>query len=103
MLLWCVVSLTLPTSSRSYLSNVRGQPGVADPTLERLVEEKVETFWKGLENVALKRGQVRQRRVHLVETIHTNTNYPRSASHFQKRTKGRLGLGSQHMRRVTRP
>jgi hypothetical protein len=29
--------------------------------MEQLVEEKVETFWKGLENVALKRGEVRWR------------------------------------------
>ncbi|KAH9973376.1 hypothetical protein BGW80DRAFT_1310471 [Lactifluus volemus] len=33
-------------------------PGVADPTMERLVDEKVDIFWKGLENVALKRGQI---------------------------------------------
>jgi hypothetical protein len=26
--------------------------------MEHLVEERVDTFWKGLENVALKRGQV---------------------------------------------
>jgi hypothetical protein len=29
--------------------------------MERLVEEKVDAFWKGLENVALKRGEVRWR------------------------------------------
>jgi hypothetical protein len=45
------------------------QPGVADPTMERLVEEKVDMFWKGLENVALKRGQVRLRNFHLGETV----------------------------------
>jgi len=33
-------------------------PGVADPTMEQLVEEKVDAFWKGLENVALKRGEI---------------------------------------------
>jgi len=33
-------------------------PGVSDPSLERLVEEKVDAFWKGLENVALKRGEI---------------------------------------------
>lgn len=27
--------------------------------MEQLVEEKVDAFWKGLENVALKRGEVR--------------------------------------------
>ncbi len=26
--------------------------------MEKLVEEKVDAFWKGLENVALKRGEV---------------------------------------------
>jgi autophagy-related protein 101 len=35
------------------------QPGVADPNVQRLVEEKVNAFWKGLESVALKRGEVR--------------------------------------------
>jgi hypothetical protein len=53
---WCAFSLTLPAPSRPYPN---GQPGVADPTMERLVDEKVDIFWKGLENVALKRGQVR--------------------------------------------
>lgn len=33
-------------------------PGVADPTMGQLVEEKVDAFWKGLENVALKRGEI---------------------------------------------
>ncbi|KAI0275466.1 autophagy-related protein [Gloeopeniophorella convolvens] len=33
-------------------------PGVADPAMERLVEDKVDTFWKGLENVPQKRGQI---------------------------------------------
>ena len=37
-------------------SNV--QPGVADLNIQRLVEEKVNAFWKGLESVALKRGEV---------------------------------------------
>jgi hypothetical protein len=77
-----------------------GQPGVADPTMERLVEEKVDTFWKGLENVALKRGQVCQKFFHQVETIHTNSYCPRFPSHFQKKTKGRRGLGSRLMRYV---
>ena len=27
--------------------------------MQRLVEEKVNAFWKGLESVALKRGEVR--------------------------------------------
>ena len=29
--------------------------------MEQLVEEKVDAFWKGLENVSLKRGEVRWR------------------------------------------
>ncbi|KAF8486667.1 autophagy-related protein [Russula emetica] len=33
-------------------------PGVADPTMQQLVEEKVDAFWKGLENVPLKRGEI---------------------------------------------
>jgi hypothetical protein len=49
-----------------------GQPGVADPTMERLVEEKVDMFWKGLENVALKRGQVRLRKFYLGDINHTD-------------------------------
>ncbi|KAH9988186.1 autophagy-related protein [Russula vinacea] len=49
-------------------------PGVADPTVEQLVEEKVETFWKGLENVALKRGEI--------------------AVTLSKKIKERRGLGS---------
>ncbi|TFY73234.1 hypothetical protein EWM64_g10779 [Hericium alpestre] len=32
-------------------------PGVADPEMERLVDEKVDAFWKGMENGA-KRGQI---------------------------------------------
>jgi hypothetical protein len=28
--------------------------------MEQLVEEKVDAFWKGLENVALKQGEVRR-------------------------------------------
>lgn len=35
------------------------QPGVADSDMERLVNEKVEAFWKGMESGAHnKRGQV---------------------------------------------
>ncbi|KAH9966619.1 hypothetical protein BC827DRAFT_683396 [Russula dissimulans] len=33
-------------------------PGVADPAIKRLIEDKVDAFWKGLENVALKRGEI---------------------------------------------
>jgi hypothetical protein len=35
-----------------------GQPGVDDLEMERLVDEKVEAFWKGIENGTIKRGQV---------------------------------------------
>jgi len=33
-------------------------PGVADPEMEQLVEERVDTFWKGIEGGANKRGQI---------------------------------------------
>ncbi|KDR82145.1 hypothetical protein GALMADRAFT_240679 [Galerina marginata CBS 339.88] len=33
-------------------------PGVSDPETERLVYEKVDTFWKGIEGGASKRGQI---------------------------------------------
>ena len=34
------------------------QPGVQDPEIERLIEEKVNMFWKSVENGTNKRGQV---------------------------------------------
>ncbi|KAL6304037.1 autophagy-related protein [Sparassis latifolia] len=33
-------------------------PGVDDPDMKELVENKVEAFWKGIEGVANKRGQI---------------------------------------------
>ncbi|PFH53521.1 hypothetical protein AMATHDRAFT_137607 [Amanita thiersii Skay4041] len=33
-------------------------PGVSDPAMEQLVNEKVDTFWKGLESGMNKRGQI---------------------------------------------
>ncbi|KAF9076029.1 autophagy-related protein [Rhodocollybia butyracea] len=33
-------------------------PGVSDPEMERLVEEKVDAFWKGIEGGLSKRGQI---------------------------------------------
>ncbi|KAI0312435.1 autophagy-related protein [Amylostereum chailletii] len=33
-------------------------PGVTDPAMERLVDEKVDAFWKGMENGANKRGRI---------------------------------------------
>ncbi|KAF8891132.1 autophagy-related protein [Gymnopilus junonius] len=33
-------------------------PGVSDPETERLVDEKVDAFWKGIEGGATKRGQI---------------------------------------------
>jgi len=33
-------------------------PGVADPEMEQLVAERVDTFWKGIEGGANKRGQI---------------------------------------------
>ena len=55
---WCA-ALSITIQIRGPLlkkSNV--QPGVADLNIQRLVEEKVNAFWKGLESVALKRGEV---------------------------------------------
>ncbi|KAG6377992.1 hypothetical protein JVT61DRAFT_14789 [Boletus reticuloceps] len=37
------------------------QPGVADPEMEQLVNEKVDVFWKGIESGSSKRGQVLHR------------------------------------------
>lgn len=34
------------------------KPGVADPEMEQLIAERVDTFWKGIEGGANKRGQV---------------------------------------------
>ena len=34
------------------------KPGVADDEMEQLVAERVDTFWKGIESGASKRGQV---------------------------------------------
>jgi hypothetical protein len=34
------------------------KPGVSDPEIERLVKEKVEAFWRGIESGASKRGTV---------------------------------------------
>ncbi|KAF8550072.1 DUF1649-domain-containing protein [Imleria badia] len=33
-------------------------PGVADPEMEQLVNEKVDVFWKGIESGSNKRGQI---------------------------------------------
>ncbi|KAF8352162.1 autophagy-related protein [Amanita rubescens] len=33
-------------------------PGVSDPAMEQLVNEKVEQFWKGIESGFIKRGQI---------------------------------------------
>ncbi|KAL4062308.1 autophagy-related protein, partial [Scleroderma yunnanense] len=33
-------------------------PSVSDPEMEQLVNDKVDTFWKGVENGTNKRGQV---------------------------------------------
>jgi hypothetical protein len=64
--------------------------------MERLVEEKVDAFWKGLENVALKRGEVRQ----ALFPHGIDLNGPRFQSHFRKKIKERRGSGSLHMRFV---
>ncbi|KAG6328096.1 hypothetical protein ID866_10492, partial [Astraeus odoratus] len=33
-------------------------PGVSDPEMEQLINDKVETFWKAIENGSNKRGQI---------------------------------------------
>ena len=40
---------------------MRRQPAVSDRETEQLVEEKVETFWKGIEGGFSKRGQASER------------------------------------------
>ena len=46
------------------------QPGVDDPEITQLVEEKVDAFWKGVEGDANKRGQVRPNPVYaLIFTV----------------------------------
>jgi autophagy-related protein 101 len=35
------------------------QPGVSNPGIEKLVEDKVDAFWRGMESGANKRGRVR--------------------------------------------
>ncbi len=53
------VTMVRPMSVQIGHSLMDLQPGVADPNVQRLVDEKVNAFWKGLESVALKRGEVR--------------------------------------------
>lgn len=42
----------------SHLKLIRYQPGVKDAQTEMLIDEKVDAFWKAVENGANKRGQV---------------------------------------------
>ena len=39
------------------------QPGVKDTQVEMLIDEKVDAFWKGVENGTNKRGQVNARSI----------------------------------------
>lgn len=57
--------------------------------MERLVEEKVDAFWKGLENVALKRGEVRQALFY----TRVDSNCTRFRLRFRKKIKKRRGSG----------
>jgi hypothetical protein len=40
------------------MHKISPKPGVADPEMEQLIAERVDTFWKGIEGGANKRGQV---------------------------------------------
>lgn len=42
-------------------SLTRHQPAVSDPETEQLVDEKVDTFWKGIEGGFSKRGQASEK------------------------------------------
>jgi len=57
--------------------------------MERLVEEKVDAFWKGLENVALKRGEVCQALFY----TRVDSNCTRFRLRFRKKIKKRRGSG----------
>ena len=50
--------LLLGPDQSSFTQTVTTQPGVADPEMEQLVNEKVDVFWKGIESGSSKRGQV---------------------------------------------
>ena len=65
--------------------------------MEQLVEEKVDAFWKGLENVALKQGEVRWRLLF----VRVDSCSSRFLSRCQKKIKERLGLGLLRMRCVS--
>jgi hypothetical protein len=72
------------------------QPGVADPNVQRLVEEKVNAFWKGLESVALKRGEVRPFRYSPVWAdcgLIDSLTVLRLLLRSRRRTRGKRGLG----------
>lgn len=40
------------------LTTFGSKPGVSDPEMEQLINEKVDTFWRGVEGGVSKRGQV---------------------------------------------
>jgi hypothetical protein len=46
------------TDGRLSISPILLQPGVSDTDTERLVNEKIEVFWRAIESGANKRGQV---------------------------------------------
>ena len=55
---WCAFPLCFVPRSLMVASGA--QPGVADPDMEGLVNDKVEAFWRGVEGGHSKRGQVRR-------------------------------------------
>lgn len=44
--------------STGYADTFGSKPGVSDPEMEQLINEKVDTFWRGVEGGVSKRGQV---------------------------------------------
>ncbi|TFY55292.1 hypothetical protein EVJ58_g8340 [Rhodofomes roseus] len=45
-------------ATRVILNLTNGQPGVDDPEMKQLVDDKVEAFWKSIEGGYNKRGQI---------------------------------------------
>lgn len=56
-----ILTPTFTFSVRNHTKTATTQPGVADPEMEQLVNEKVDVFWKGIESGSNKRGQVLSR------------------------------------------
>jgi len=55
-------------------TGARPQPGVADPGIESLVDEKVDAFWKGVDGGASKSGRI---------TVTFSEKRPKKSTWFQ--------------------